>query len=213
MATDLIVVRHGHSEGNLRDIFLGQGELPLTPLGREQAARVADYLKNEPIAAIYSSDLSRAYQTAEPTAKIHGVPIVTRRELREIDGGEWEWRLYADLAAENSPAYRIWMKEKKNACPPGGESVAHIYERIGAEMERIVKAHPGETVAVFTHATPALVFFLRAYGLWPDRIAELPWAQNASVSRVRVENGTYSVLAYGETGFLEGIQTALPKTI
>ncbi|MBQ3014558.1 MAG: histidine phosphatase family protein [Clostridia bacterium] len=78
--TTLIVVRHGYSEGNREQRFVGHGEVPLTAIGREQAICTAEYLKDYKIDRIYSSDLIRAMQTAIPTAKMHGLPIYPMEE-------------------------------------------------------------------------------------------------------------------------------------
>ena len=74
--TTLIFVRHGQSESNLAKVFTGQGNTKLTPLGRAQAERTAEYLRDFPISRIYASDLDRAMETASPTAKFFGLEVV-----------------------------------------------------------------------------------------------------------------------------------------
>ena len=95
--TKMIFVRHGQSEANLAEIFAGHTDIPLTDLGKRQAENTAQFLKDYPIDVIYSSDLLRAMQTAEPTARMHGMEILPDERLREIYAGEWEGVTFAAL--------------------------------------------------------------------------------------------------------------------
>ena len=97
MSTRLYLIRHGESEANKIDAFAGHSQFNLTEQGRAQAQKAAEYLSTLQVDAIYSSDLPRAYQTAEPTAKRLGMEIITSKQLREIDAGEWEGRTFNDL--------------------------------------------------------------------------------------------------------------------
>ena len=85
-----IIERHGQSEGNLVRSFLGHTDLPLSELGRRQAAKTAEFLKDENIDVMISSDRKRAYQTAEPLAKLKGMEIIPNEGLREIYAGKWD---------------------------------------------------------------------------------------------------------------------------
>ena len=95
--TKLILIRHGQSIGNLTKRFLGHTDLDLSELGYLQANCTAEYLKNEKIDIIYSSDLIRAYNTAVPHAKIRGLDINTSIHLRENFVGEWENMFVDDI--------------------------------------------------------------------------------------------------------------------
>lgn len=90
MKTTIYLVRHGQSVGNLRDQFIGHTDVELTDLGRQQAEMTAWYLKGIPADHIYSSDLTRAYETACTTAKVKNMPVIKSTGLREINGGQWE---------------------------------------------------------------------------------------------------------------------------
>ena len=84
MKTTVIMVRHGESESNKKNVFTGQQNTPLTELGIKQAALAAEALKNVHIDKIYASDLTRAYNTGLPIAKSHGLEIEKNENLREI---------------------------------------------------------------------------------------------------------------------------------
>ena len=212
--TTLIFVRHGQSESNLACRFTGQGNACLTPLGIEQAERTARYLKDEHIDAIYSSDLLRSMQTAEPTARMHGLEIIPDPALREIDAGEWEGQLYEDLRTNDAQAFERWFRDTGHARPTGGESTAELAERVNAEVERIVRAHRGQCVAIFTHATPIRAMGCRWFGNPIEKMADTPWAPNASVSVIEyADSGEIHIVKYGYDAHQGECSTVLPRDL
>ncbi len=210
--TILIFVRHGQSESNLAKIFTGQGNTRLTALGKEQAARTAEYLKQFPISRIYASDLIRTLETAEPTAKAHGLPIIPNRALREIFAGEWEGKTYEEIKRVYGDSFRIWLEDLGKAHPEGGERVSELYERVNAEIERLIQVHHGECIAVFSHATPARALACKWFGYPPEDMAKVPWATNASVSVAEYDDdGNFRVIQYGYDGHQGDAATRFPK--
>ena len=211
--TTLIVVRHGQSESNLSRIFAGQTETALTALGRAQAEETARFLDGAAIDKIYASDLSRAMNTARATAKRHGLDIIPRASLREINAGFWEGKAYLELI-EQYPEYAKWRSDVINAHPEGGESVRALAARVYAEIDRIVAENRGKTVAVFTHATPVRMLAYRWFGYSLDEKAEIPFCSNASVSIAEYqESGEFHRLVhYGYDKHLTNV-TEVPKGI
>ncbi len=210
--TTLIFVRHGQSESNLAKVFTGQGDTKLTALGREQAERTAEYLKQFPISIIYASDLRRTVETAEPTARSLGLQIVPNRELREIFAGDWEGKSYDEIRQTYGESYRIWLEDLGKAHPEGGESVLELYERVNAEIERLIRLHRGECIAVFSHATPARAVACKWFGYAPEDMVKVPWATNASVSVAEYEDdGSFRVIQYGYDGHQGETATRFPK--
>ncbi len=210
--TRLIFVRHGQSESNLARIFTGQGNVPLTPLGMEQAERTAEYLKDQPITHIYASDLLRAMQTAAPTARMHGLTVTPNERLREVMAGDWEGRYYADLMQEYPESYGVWLNDIGNAQPDGGEAVVDLAERIKAEVARLVSAHRGECIAIFSHATPMRAMACTWMGFLPQEMAKTPWAPNASVSIADYDDdGKVTLLQYGYDEHQGDSSTAIPR--
>ncbi len=210
--TTLIFVRHGQSESNLAKVFTGQGDTKLTALGREQAARTAEYLKRFPISHVYASDLQRTMETAEPTARAHGLPIIPNRELREIFAGEWEGKPYDEIRQTYGESYRIWLEDLGKAHPEGGESVSELYQRVNAEIDRLITLHRGECIAVFSHATPARALACKWFGYAPEDMAKVPWATNASVSVAEYgDDGSFQVVQYGYDEHQGHTATRFPK--
>ena len=212
--TTLIFVRHGQSEANLQKVFAGHTNTPLTELGHRQAERTAAFLKEYPISHIYASDLDRAMQTAEPTAKSHGLSVIPDPWMREIYAGEWEGRLYEDLMRDFSKSYETWRKDCGRAHPEGGESVVALSARIYAEVERILQKHKGECVAIFTHATPIRLLRAKWEGYPPEELSQVEFCANASVSVVDYEDdGSFHVRLCGYDAHQGELSTSLAKGI
>ena len=191
--THIYLIRHGQSEGNLYDLFLGHTDMDLTELGRKQAERVTSYFENIKIDAIFSSDLKRAYHTACPLAEMKGLSITKCPGMREIFAGEWEGRVFSEIR-QNSPMGDIWWNDTGNARPDGGESVAELQERILAEVSRLAKENEGKTICIFTHFTPIYALKTAWAGVPVSEMKRMPKPSNASVTHVVYENGEFSEL-------------------
>ena len=213
MKTELILIRHGQSEGNLHHAFLGHTDMPLTELGHAQAQRAAEYLAATAPDAIYASDLLRAYETAEHTAKMLDLPITKSEALREIFAGAWEGLPFDQLAVNFAEDYSIWCSDIGASCPTGGESVRELYLRIHTELVRIAKENEGRRVLVFLHATPirSVSACLLGYGL--SGMKDLPWPTNASSTRLAYEDGVLSLVEYSRDEYLGDAVTALPSNV
>ena len=212
MSCRLLFVRHGQSLGNLTGRFLGITDLDLSPLGAVQARRTADYLKDEKIDVIYASDLIRACHTAQPLSEIKGLPIIKDKRLEEINAGLWENRTFDDLEKEFPESYEgVWLHDIGNSKADGGESVAHLTDRIYEAVHDIAMKNDGKTVAIFSHATPIRAFFCRIYGYSLSEMVKLPWPTNASVSEAVFESGKSEPVRYSYDEFMGELSTALPK--
>lgn len=211
--TDIYLIRHGQSIANELDHFLGHGDLDLTELGYLQAEKTAAFLKDIPIDVIYSSDLIRAYHTAEATAKIKGLPIITRRELREIDAGKWENMPFHSLPEQYPEDFHVWMTNIGHARCTGGESVLELQSRFLEEVTRIARENQGRAVCIFCHATPIRVLKAALDGCTADEIRTIPWPSNASVTHVRYEDGRLQMLQYSRDDFMGTDVTRLPSDV
>lgn len=207
MKTTVILLRHAQSEGNLKRIYVGHSELPLSPLGLEQAKVSAEYVAKGGVPrpdVILSSDLIRAFQTALPTAMALGLPILPDPALREIYSGEWEGRHFDDIARLYPECFRTWLEDPANSRPGEGESMRELYKRIGDEFDRIVDVYRGKTVLAVTHATPIRCLHCRAVYGTVDRMAETDWFPNASFTVLESEDGVLHEVRGGFSGHLKG---------
>ena len=179
--TKFIFVRHGQSEGNFYGTFLGHTDLPLTELGRKQAEKTAEYLSNKKIDVIYSSDLLRAYQTADPISENHQLSIITDTMYREIYAGKWEGMTFDDIKKDYSDLFDKWKTSLMNAYCPDGETVKDVMKRVYEETIRLANLYSGQTICVVTHATPIRVLKTIALNINHDEAYAYPLA-NASIT-------------------------------
>lgn len=157
MATEtlrLYIVRHGVTDWNQAMRMQGHSDVPLNDEGRDQATRIASRLAalELPLEAVWSSDLSRARQTAEAVAAPLGLPIQVTPLLREIMLGEWEGLNQEEIEARgDGELLRKYRSSPAGARPPGGETLEHAWERMMRVRTEIAAAHPGGQVAVVGH--------------------------------------------------------------
>lgn len=209
-ATELWVIRHGESTWNVEGRYQGQTDVPLSHVGVLQAASLAERLTGQGFAAVYSSDLRRAVQTAEAVAeRLSDPPAITLEpELREIDVGELSGLVYADIR-ERHPQYLTdlaadpWQTRR-----PGGESMQDLSARSGAALRAICARHPGERVLVFTHGGVVRV----AVGLALGGVPEGAWARlsvtNTSITRVLLGASGGTLLGFNDDAHLEDLTHA-----
>lgn len=147
-----LFVRHGETDYNAQRRIQGHLNVALNETGRLQAAALASYLADVPIGAIYSSDLIRAYQTAEPIAEVLGLPITTNENLREINLGVFQGLTGDELrrSPHHADAYEMWRTDDEYA-PNGGESFSQLGDRTLAAWEQIAQESQAETVLIVTH--------------------------------------------------------------
>ncbi len=212
MKTTIVLVRHGQSEANLKDIFAGHSGYSLTALGREQAARTAEYIQNTyPVDAVYSSDLPRAFQTAEYIARAFGLPITTDAQFREIFAGKWEGVPFDRLEAEYTEEFAIWTKDIGNARCTGGESVAEVIDRVYNGVLGL--ADKGKCIVVATHATPLRSVLWKTTEDSNVNIQNVSWGSNCAISEFTLEDGKLTPVRVNFVGHLEGIETKLPGNL
>ncbi len=213
MKTTILLVRHGQSLGNLHETFLGYTDLDLTELGHRQAEALAARLADVHLDAVYSSDLCRAMNTVLPAARAHGLAVTPDKRLREIFAGEWEGVTFDEIARRFPADRALWKQNIGLARPTGGESVRELTERVKEALDEIAARHGGETVLVGTHATPVRSVMTRLRGYPPERMAEIDWAPNASITTVVYEDGVATLTGEADATHLEGIVTLVPEKI
>lgn len=215
MSTTIYIIRHGESEANERNLFLGQGDLDLTQRGMAQACKAADYLKTHVGRpdAIYASDLKRAYNTGKVTAELFEMPVITNQNLREIDAGEWDFVPFSDLQVRYPETYSRWMNDIGNSRCDGGESVEQLQNRVVRAITDIAENHENSTVFIFSHGTPIRVFAAHCLKKSLSQIKDIPWVTNASVTKVIYQENAFQLIEYSRDDFMCGLVTALPDNV
>ncbi|CAN5162670.1 histidine phosphatase family protein [soil metagenome] len=206
--TVLLAVRHGEADGNSHHRFIGQTDAHLTDQGRAQAELLALRLVKLPISRIISSDLRRTIDTVTPTANALGLPVEKDPRLREILNGDWTGLLPDDIAnawPEVWTAYR----SGEDVLRPGGESWAHVRERVLSVVEELPV---DDSVVLFsTHGGPSLCLAQWAIGIEPGRnIFRGPLAAVENTGLVAIDLRGPRLLAFNDLGHLGDRLPSLP---
>jgi broad specificity phosphatase PhoE len=149
--TRLYLVRHGETDWNLEGRWQGQTDVPLNGRGRLQAEQTAAWLADEGLAAVYTSDLKRAVETARLIAEPHGVQVIVDPRLRETNLGKWEGMLLGEIEAKYEKEFEARRSDPFRMAPPGGENAHQVQERVLAAIHEIVERHPDGRAAVISH--------------------------------------------------------------
>ena len=207
MKTTMYLIRHGETEANLSNTYVGHTDVLLTEKGRLQAKTAAEYLKNIHADFIYSSDLSRAFETALYTASLKGMKVIKDVRFREMYGGKWENLKIEDIAKKYPEGYDTWCNDVGRLHCADGESVGDVQERIVSALTDIAEKHIGKTIFVFCHAAVIRFTSAKLYGMTPEETKALPWASNASSTVIEYENGKFTVKAYGYDKYMGKLAT------
>ncbi len=202
-ATRIIAVRHGETAWNVDARIQGQLDIGLNDHGHWQARQVGRALADEPVAAVYSSDLLRAWHTAERIAEAAGAALHAEQNLRERRFGLFEGRTFTEIEQAWPDHAQAWRKRLPHWAPPeGGESLQVVRERVAETVHRIAARHAGELIVLVAHGGVLDALYRLATGQAIDspRIWELP---NAAINRLLWSPGGLTVIGWSDTGHLE----------
>ncbi len=149
--TRIIAVRHGETAWNVDTRIQGQLDIGLNAMGRWQAHRLALALAGEPVAAIYASDLLRAWDTAQSVSNAVGCGVQTDEGLRERGFGVFEGKTFAQIAELWPQEALKWRKREPAFAPQGGESLIRFRERITGVVDRLAAGHAGQQIVLVAH--------------------------------------------------------------
>ena len=187
----LLLIRHAESQGNFEHRLQGRREFPLTELGKAQADALASRLSALELAAISSSPIGRAMQTAEIIAAKAGLEVIPEPRVQEYDFGDAVSGRTWDEIREGSPEVVEAMRNNESEFPryPGEEGRAAFQERVRSALAHLIERHTGDqSVAVVTHAGPITVMLLDALARPYSR--PIPFVlDNASVTTIEVNSG------------------------
>ena len=197
------LLRHGRTEHTPERRFSGSSDLPLSELGRADAAAAARHLAGRGIDVIVTSPLQRTRQTAEAVADVLAVPVEVDTDLRELDFGSWEGLTAAEAQQKSPLAFRRWSGDP-TVRAPGGESVADVSARVARARARILERHAGETVLLVSHVTPIKLLIAAGLGVGDDVVHRV-FLEAASLSTVTwSSDGRSTVRLVNDTSHLTG---------
>jgi broad specificity phosphatase PhoE len=190
---EVLLVRHGETDWNRENRFQGHADPPLNELGREQAAELATLLAGEELAAVYSSPLQRAFETARVVAEPHGLAAAPVEGLKEVDVGSWQALTRGEIEQRFPEQFRRWLDHERGW--DDGESYEEMGARVVAALEELAARHEGERIAAVTHGGPIRAALARAAGISHSEARRRgPVVGNCFVARFTVSDGGFQRL-------------------
>lgn len=207
MTTQILFIRHGETDWNRIKRIQGHIDIPLATTGLAQAQRLARRIADEVehgarLDAIYSSDLQRAQQTAQPVADALGLPLHLRENLRERSYGAFQGHDSDEIAERFPDEYAHWQTRDPGFAPPEGESVRAFYHRVVHAIEPLVAAHPGGRIACVAHGGVLDCVRRFACRLPLDAPRDYPLL-NTSVNVVDFDNGAATIVSWADVSHLD----------
>jgi len=204
--TEIWFIRHGETAWNAQHRLQGWTDIPLNETGRQQAGQLAARLALEvaraPFAALYSSPLRRAVQTARPAAERLGLAIQSEPGLRERGFGVLEGLAYEDMARLAPKATAVWRRRDPDEPLEGGESLGQFQTRIITTAQTIARRHRGERILAVTHGG-ALDILWRAATHVDLRAPHPAPSVNTSINRIRIDaDDRWQMLDWADVGHM-----------
>ncbi len=202
-AVDLLLIRHGESEPAQPGVPFatvhGQGDPALHVNGQDQARRVGERLKSDPISAIYVTTLRRTLETAAPLAGHLGLTPRVEPDLREVSLGDWDAGVYRIKEAERDPLYLRALNAEEWGLIPNAETNAALQARVRAGLLRIATNHPDQRVAAFVHSGVIGAALALATG---SRAFAFNWSANGSISRLVIKGEAMTLRGFNDCAHL-----------
>jgi 2,3-bisphosphoglycerate-dependent phosphoglycerate mutase len=203
-ATRIIAIRHGETDWNADGRLQGHLDIPLNSLGRRQAARLAEALRHDGLTAVVSSDLARAWQTAEALAGPLGLPLHADPGLRERGFGIFEGLTRVQLAERWPDAARRWQQREPDFAPVGAETLQQFSARCITTAQALARRHAGGVLALVCHGGVLDSLYRAATGLALD--APRTWMLgNASINRLLHTAGGFTLVGWNDQSHLDGL--------
>lgn len=216
----VIFWRHGRTSWNAAGRFQGQSDIPLDDVGASQASRAAALLAGklgpasnaEHAVRIISSDLSRAYSTAQELASLTGAPVVADPRLRETFGGEWEGKTFEEIISSYPEQIKLWQRDEPGVRAGGGETRVEVAQRmVDAVLDSVAELPDGGTLVVATHGGATRVALAKILGLPEPLWRTLSGLSNCHWSVVETADPADAGTAVGRWRLLEHNVGTLPQ--
>ena len=211
-STRVILIRHGETAWNVDTRIQGQLDIPLNARGRWQASRLGAALEGEGIDVVYSSDLSRAHETAQALASHLGLSVATDTGLRERGFGRFEGMTFAEIEARWPDDSARWRRRDPAFGPEGGETLQGFFERCRATALRLASAHPGRTVVMVAHGGVLDCLYRAATRV--ELGAPRTWQLgNASINRLLHTEAGFTLVGWADTFHLDAPGDPGPEAV
>jgi probable phosphoglycerate mutase len=200
--TRIIAIRHGETAWNVDTRIQGHIDIPLNDTGRWQATRLARALAAEPIHAIYSSDLQRAFDTARAISATGARPLRQHTGLRERCFGAFEGKTWSELETHWPEASRSWRQREPHWAPEGGESLVQLRQRIAQTLNELAAQHPGQQIVLVAHGGVMDTLYRLATGQAIEAPRAWPLG-NTAINRLLWTPESLTLVGWADTRHLE----------
>ena len=200
----IYLVRHGQTAWNKARIFRGRTDVQLNEQGRREAVCAARALRDVPLACVYTSPLSRARETAENIARLHGVSVCAEPAFVDIDYGRWTEYWDMEVRRKFRDQHELWERSPERMRFPGGESLQDVRARAVPRLGELAKRHGAEAVAMVSHRVVLKLLLCEAKGLdnshfWDIRL------DTAAISLVESNGASLKLIVENDTRHVQSL--------
>jgi probable phosphoglycerate mutase len=205
-STTLIFARHGETADNRRLVFQGQSGKALNALGRAQAARLAERMRQHPPDVIVASDLERAHETARIVGEAVGLEPELDPDLREVDVGAWTGKSHEDVQTLFREEWDAWASGI-DVRRGGGETYGELANRIERAVVRAATTYAGKRVLLVSHGGSIKAYVAKLLGVSADGMRALAGVGNCGLTAIErdLRTGRSRLHAWNDTAHLEGL--------
>jgi broad specificity phosphatase PhoE len=208
--TSIYLVRHGQTAWNKEEIFRGRSDIPLNETGLKEAELAGQYLKTKEIHAIYSSPLSRAFQTAQKIAQFHNLEVRPLDGIIDMSFGKWEGKSLKEVQENDEERYRLWREEPHRVKLSGGESLEEVRIRSMAALDEVMHNHAGKTLVLVSHRVINKVLICGILGIDNSHFWQIGQGTTA-INLLQFKNGRYILSLLNEMCHLRPLEEARTK--
>jgi len=208
--TSIYLVRHGQTAWNREEIFRGRTDVPLDETGLRQAELAGQYFKGMEIHGIYSSPLSRAWQTAQKVAQFHRLKVESSEGIIDMSFGNWEGHAHQEIRKIDNETYHQWVESPHLVRLPGGESLDDVRTRALGTMEEVIRKHQGETLILVSHRVVCKVLICAILGLDNSHFWQIA-QDTTAINLIQYKNGRYILSLMNETCHLKALKEERQK--
>ncbi len=201
--TGLYLLRHGETKWNRLSKTQGCVDTDLSEEGLIQGRKLALRLTSENITAIYTSNLKRAYSTAQIIGQTLNIPINILPDLREMNFGRWEGMDIDSIKKKYYDIHRLWISDPRKARIPDAEHLTQVQDRAVKAASGIINSHRGDNIAVVSHGITLKCLIFGLLGMDLKNLSKIR-IDNCSITLLKFEGGHYILNYLNDTYHMKG---------
>lgn len=195
----LFITRHGQTEWNTQNRMQGWKDSPLTDLGIRNAIELGNRLNQVEFKAVYSSPLKRTVDTADLIIRERQIPIITDKNLREMNMGDWEGRVQEDIQKEAPESFHKFWSKPHLYIPESGEAFIDVQSRALLAIDRIQKKQHAGNVLVVTHTIVIKSLLAHYKQLGIENLWDPPFIHDTSLTLIEVDQSGSQIVFEGDS--------------